>query len=124
MKKLNKTFPNIKNIIFLLTFLGICCGTASKNNIETEEFINVYAHLLIIRELKIDSLKKDSLATNVLNKNRISMAQINRTISEYKQAPEEWVVTLQKIRDRIRYLKSDAEFLESGYSGAVDKRND
>ena len=121
MKKNLKSFPNNKIFIFLLTILLICCNSESKIVIESEQFINIYAQLLIINELKIQNLKKESFTNELLKKNKVSREDINTALDSYRQNPEEWVSILQKVRDRMRELKKDEFFLQSGYSGAVDK---
>lgn len=121
MKKNLKSFPNNKIFIFLLTILLICCSSESKKIIESELFINIYAQLLIINELKIKNLNKESFTNDLLRKNNVSREDLNLALEFYKQNPEKWVSILQKVRDRIRELKKDEFFLQSGYSGAVNK---
>ena len=121
MKKNLKTFPNNIIFIFLLTILLICCNSESKIIIESEQFINIYAQLLIINELKIKTPKKESFTNDLLKRNKISRKDLNLVLDSYKRNPEEWVSILQKVRDRIRELKKDEFFLQSGYSGAVNQ---
>ena len=124
MKKNKKTFPNNKNIIYLLTILLICCSPASKNIVNDEDFINIYSYLLIINELKINKEKKEALTAGVLKNNNVLMEDINQAILYYKQKPEDWVIILQKVRDRIRKLKTENNILQSGNSGTINKGND
>lgn len=88
---------------------------------ESEQFINIYAQLLIINELKIKNLKKESFTNDLLKRNKISREDLNLVLESYKRNPEEWVSILQKVRDRMRELKKDEFFLQSGYSGAVNQ---
>ena len=124
MKKNIKTFPNNKINIYLLTILLICCSPASKNIVNDEDFINIYSYLLIINELKINKEKKEALTAGVLKNNNVLMEDINQAILYYKQKPEDWVVILQKVRDRIRKLKTENNILQSGNSGTINKGND
>ena len=121
MKKNLKTFPNNKIFIFLLTILLICCNSESKIIIKSEQFINIYAQLLIINELKIKNVNKESFTNDLLKRNNVSKEDLNLALDSYKQNPEEWVSILQKVRDRMRELKKDEFFLQSGYSGAVNQ---
>ncbi len=120
MNKMKKTFPNNKNIILLLTFILICCSPASKNIMDEEVFINTYANLLIINELKIQKNKKASMISVVLKENDTTMDEINDTIASYKQQPENWVSVLQKVRDHIRVLKTKDDTLQANDSSAVN----
>ena len=122
MKKNKKTFPNNKIIIYLLTILLICCSPASKKIVNDEDFINIYSYLLIINELKINKEKKDALTAGILKNNNVSMEDINQAIFYYKQKPENWVTILQKVRDRIRKLKTENKILQSGFSGTINER--
>jgi hypothetical protein len=123
MKKNLKTFPNNKIFILLLTILLICCNSESKIIIKSEQFINIYAQLLIINELKIKNVNKESFTNDLLKRNNVSKEYLNLALDSYKQNPEEWVSILQKVRDRMRELKMDEFFLQSGYSGAVNQTN-
>ena len=122
MKKTKNTFPNNKINTDLLTILLICCSSGSKNIVNDEDFINIYSYLLIINELKIDKEKKDALTAGVLKNNNVSMEDINQAIFYYKQKPEDWVTILQKVRDRIRKLKTENNILQSGNSGTINVR--
>jgi hypothetical protein len=121
MKNNLNSFPNNKIIIFLLTFLMICCKNESINVIESSDFINIYAQILIINELKISKDKKDAFISDLLNRNNITRQDLNLAIESFKQKPEEWVSILQKVRDKIREYKKDEYFLQSRYSGAVNE---
>lgn len=100
-----KSFPNIKIIIFLLTFLIICCNSEKKSPLDKDEFIVVYGGLSIINELKIPTFQKDSLVTNLLVEKQVSREDLKRSMEYYKQNPEEWVDILQLTRDYIKELK-------------------
>lgn len=105
MNMLVKTFPNIKIIIILLTFLIFCCDSENKSPLDEKEFVEVYAGLTIIDELKISAFQKDSLTTDLLKEKQVSREQIKLTLEYFKQNPEQWVDILQSTRDYIKELK-------------------
>ena len=105
MKVMLKTFPKSKIIIFLLSFLTICCNSEKKSPIDKTQFVEVYAGLTIIDELKIPASQKDSLVTDLLIEKQVSREDLKKSMDHFKQNPEEWVDILLLARDRIKEMK-------------------
>lgn len=100
-----KTFPKSKIIIFLLGFLTICCNSEKKTPVDRAQFVEVYAGLTIIDELKIPASQKDSLVTNLLIEKQVSREELQMSMDHFKQNPEEWVDILLLTRDRVKEMK-------------------
>jgi len=121
MTMIAKSFHNNKIIIILLTFLSFCCNFEKNTTINETEFIEIYSRLSIIKEIKLDSLQKEALATNVFIEKQVSKEEINNTIEFYRQNPEKWVIFLQKVRDHIKEIKNKEDKLKSGNLRPVDE---
>jgi hypothetical protein len=107
MKMNSKTFPKLQIILaFLVIFLQFC-QKKEKITIDQEQFIEIYARLLIINELKVEKSFHDRLLQNLFNENNVTSAEIDSTVSYYNSNPREWVYIYNRVREKILKIKSE-----------------
>jgi len=97
----------MKNSIFLLTILIICCTDRQDDMLERDKFIDLYAKITIISEIKIDKEQKQKLIADLLKENNTNIMQYRHTMHFYKERPDEWVTILKFAREHIKKLKSE-----------------
>ena len=107
MKKSTNSFPKLQIMLFLILFFSGCVSKSEERVlIKEQKFIEIYSKLLIISEMDITKEYHDRLISELMQTNGISLEDINYTIAYYDQQPERWITILQKVRDRIKELKS------------------
>jgi len=107
MKIKSKTFPKLQIIlVFLVIFLQFCHKEEAET-IDKEQFIEIYARLLIINELKVSKQSQDQLLYELYNENNITAAEIDSTVSYYNSNPREWIDIYNRVREKIQKLKND-----------------
>ena len=100
-----KSFP-ILQIIFLFFLISfISCSEKHSTTIDNEEFIEIYARLLIIYEMDISKEYHDRLIDELFREHNTTLVQIDSTLSFLNENPEDWVPILEKVRDRIQELR-------------------
>jgi hypothetical protein len=100
-----KTFHKLQIFAILLTF-SISCGSKNPDLIEQNQLIELYARLLIINEMAIEKDQQDSLVENLMHSFQVTNEDLEKTLNYYNDHPEEWVPILNKIRERIKEIKS------------------
>lgn len=102
-----KSFP-ILQIIFLFFLISfISCSEKHNATIDNEEFIEIYARLLIIYELDVSKEYHDRLIEELFKEHHTTLGQIDSTLSHLNSNPEDWVAILEKVRDRIQEVRKD-----------------
>ncbi len=101
------SFPKLQ--IFFLFFLIslISCSEKAETTIDNEKFIEIYARLLIIYEMEINKEHHDRLLDEVFREYNITSDQIDSTLVNLNENPEEWVKTLEKVRNKIQELRKE-----------------
>ena len=102
-----KTFPILQFSIFFVFFILYSCEEENKNIINNEQFIEIYARLLIIHEMEINKDYHDKLVSEIYREFNISSDQIDSTIAYYNSNPKEWVEVLLKVRNYINEMNKD-----------------
>lgn len=100
-----KSFPKLQ---FFFLFVLISFSSCSDNNVPTidnEEFIEIYARLLIIYELEVSKDYHDRLIDELFRHYQTTPAQLDSTLSYFNQNPEEWVTILDEVRKKIQALR-------------------
>jgi len=106
MKFRLKSFPKLPLIFVFLLFTIFSCQKDKTLIINKEQFIKIYARLLIIDQLKIEKKNRDSLVQELYHENNITTANIDSTVSYYNSNPKEWVEIYDRIRETILELKN------------------
>jgi hypothetical protein len=107
MKLESKTFPKLQIIlVFLVIFLQFCHKEKAET-IDKEQFIEIYARLLIINELKVSKEFHDRLLQELYNENNVTAAEIDSTISYYNSNPREWIDIYKRTREKIQKIRTD-----------------
>ena len=100
-----KTFHKLQIFTILLTFC-ISCGSKNPDLIEQNQFIEMYARLLIINEMAIEKDQQDLLLQKLMHRYQVTNEDLENTLNYYNAHPEEWIPILSKIRERIKDIKS------------------
>jgi hypothetical protein len=103
-----KSFHSFKYIVIFLGFLGFFCGRETAPGIDEAKFINVYARYLVIEELKASDSLRIRYQNKLLADYSMTRTDLIQSISFYREDPDRWVVTLEKLRDRIKDLRTEA----------------
>jgi low affinity Fe/Cu permease len=107
MKMKLKTFPKLQIFIsFFLIFL-YSCQKEEALTIDKEQFIEIYARLLIINEMKIKKGIRDSLFQKLYSDNKIMTSELDSSISHYNSNPTEWVEIYNLVREKIQKIRSE-----------------
>jgi hypothetical protein len=107
MKMKSKSFPKLHIfLLFLILFLQFCQKEEALL-IDKEQFIEIYARLLIINELRVNKSDQDRLLNELYTTNNVSLAEIDSTVSYFNSHPREWVEIYNRVREKIQKIKSD-----------------
>ena len=107
MKMKPKSFPKLQIFFaFMILFLQFCQKEETLT-IDKEQFIEIYARLLIINELRIEKSFRSRLLQELYTENDVSSADIDSTISYYNSNPREWVGIYNRVREKIQKIKSE-----------------
>ena len=101
-----KSFPYFLFILMMVLFYSLACRTTHEKIIGKKQFIEIYARLLIIDEMDLTVEYKDRLRTELMQQNKITRVDIEKTINYYNTKPEEWIEILGKTRDRIEQWRT------------------
>jgi hypothetical protein len=100
-----KMFQYIMPILVILSMIS-CAGQPAPS-MSDDQFVTLYADILIIRELRVAPDIKKARIADVLARNSVTMEDIKAKKAELDQKPEEWVTILQKVRTRIEELNKE-----------------
>ena len=106
MKMTTKSFPKLQTIFMILPIILISCQKDKTLIINKEQFIDIYARILIINQMTIDKKNQDHLLQELYDQNNITQANIDSTVSFYNSNPKEWVEIYDRIRETIMKLKN------------------
>ena len=107
MKMKSKSFPKLHFFcLFVSVFLQFCQKEEALL-IDKEQFIEIYARLLIINELRVNKSDQDRLLNELYTTNNVSLAEIDSTVSYFNSHPREWVEIYNRVREKIQKIKSD-----------------
>jgi hypothetical protein len=106
MKFRPKSFPELSLIFIFLLFSLFSCQKEKTAIINKEQFIKIYARLLIIDQMKIEKEIHDRLVQDLYHENNITTANIDSTVSYYNLNPKEWVEIYDRIRETILELRN------------------
>ena len=101
-----KMFQYLLPVLLILSIAACTEQPAAK--LSEEQFVNLYADILIIRELRVAPDVKTARIADLLARNSVTMEDIKFKKAEFDQKPEEWVNILQKVRTRIEELNKEA----------------
>jgi hypothetical protein len=90
-------------MIFFLQF----CQKEEALTINKEQFIEIYARLLIINELRVNKSVQDRLLNELYTESNVTLAEIDSTVSYYNSNPREWVDIYSRVREKIQKIKSE-----------------
>jgi hypothetical protein len=107
MKMKLKTFPKLQIILALLIIFLQFCQKKEKLIIDEDQFIEIYARLLIINELKVEKSFHDRLLQDLFNENNVTSDEIDSTVSYYNSNPKEWVYIYNRVREKILKIKGE-----------------
>ena len=107
MKLTLKTFHKLQIFLIFLIFFSFSCQKEKTSTINKEQFIEIYARLLIINELTVKKDFRDRLLLDLYSENNITPADIDSTVSYYNSNPSEWVDIYDLVRKKIQKIKDD-----------------
>jgi hypothetical protein len=90
-------------MIFFLQF----CQKEESLTIDKEQFIEIYARLLIINELRVSKSVQDRLLNELYTESNVTLTEIDSTVSYYNSNPREWVDIYNRVREKIQKIKSE-----------------
>ena len=102
----SKSFPKLQIFLIFLLLILLSCQKEKTLIINKEQFIKIYARLLIIDQMKIEKKIHDRLVQELYEENNITIADIDSTVSYYNLNPKEWVEIYDRIRETILELKN------------------
>lgn len=111
MKKRHNSFPKIKFFFICLSLLVYSCEKSNDDIIEKKDFIDIYAKILIINELTVESHYRSFLMDKIYEQYDINGSNINKTIDHFNQTPGEWIDITKKVREQIKNMKKDSIFI-------------
>jgi Domain of unknown function (DUF4296) len=103
---ISKSFPKLQTIFTILTLLLFSCQKEKTSIIKKEQFIQIYARILIIDQMSIEEKLHDQLLQKLYHENNITQANIDSTVSFYNSNPKEWVEVYDRVRETILELKN------------------
>ena len=77
MKFRVKTFPILQITIFFMFFILVSCEEENRNIINNDQFIEIYARLLIIHEMEINTIVFNPCANQPLEGDFMSVMKQN-----------------------------------------------
>ena len=107
MKLKSKSFPIFQFFLILMLFFVFFCEKEKTTTINKEQFIEIYARLLIINEMKVDKEFQDRLLQELYTNNNITTADIDSTVSSYNSNPREWVEIFDLVRKKIQEIRNE-----------------
>ena len=105
MKMKSKTFPKLQIILIFFLFFLLSCQNERALTIDKEQFIKIYARLLIINEMSIKKEIRTNLIQKLYSTHKITPAEIDSTISYYNSNPTEWVAIFNRVREEIQEIR-------------------
>ena len=99
-----KTFPKL---LLFRSGLVLCILSCTPNSdmLPQDTFIEVYARLLIINEMRISFATKQNLTHQLLKKYDVSYNQFKNRIAYYHTKPEKWIDIVGETQIKIKELK-------------------
>ena len=107
MKMKSKSFPKLQIFLTFMLFFVFFCEKEKTTTINKEQFIEIYARLLIINEMKVDKEFQDRLLQKLYTNNNITTADIDSTVSSYNSNPREWVEIYDLVRKKIQEIRNE-----------------
>lgn len=104
-----KTFPKLQIFFAFLIFFLQFCQKEKTITIDKEQFIEIYARLLIINELRIDKIDRDQLLQDLYVENDVTLADIDSTVSYLNSNPREWVEIYNRVREKIQKIRTEIQ---------------
>jgi len=103
----SKTFPKLQIILIFFIIFLLSCQKEKTLPINKEQFIEIYARLLIINEMKFKKAIYNRLLSELYLENNITTADIDSTVSYYNSNPSEWVEIYNLVREKIQKIRSE-----------------
>lgn len=91
--------------LFFYCISLISCTFSEDSIINETDFVTIYAHLSIINELNVSQDYHDKLVEELLVEFNIQVSDIQKTVDFYQQKPREWLLILEKVKNKIDELK-------------------
>jgi hypothetical protein len=107
MKTKPKSFPKLQIFLIFVLFFAFFCEKEKTTTIKKEQFIEIYARLLIINEMKVDKEFQDRLLQELYTNNNITTADIDSTVSSYNSNHREWVEIFDLVRKKIQEIRNE-----------------
>ncbi len=107
MKTKSKSFPKLQIFLIFVLFFAFFCEKEKTTTIKKEQFIEIYARLLIINEMKVDKEFQDRLLQELYTNNNITTADIDSTVSYYNSNPRNWVEIYDLVRKKIQEIRNE-----------------
>lgn len=95
--------PICSKLLFYFIFISAC--TSYTEALSETDFIEVYARLTIINELKTNKVHHDKLVEELLEEFNIQVSDIQKTVHIYQNNPREWLQILEKVKDKINEIR-------------------
>jgi hypothetical protein len=107
MKMNAKSFPLLQLFLIFLIFFFQFCKKEEALTVNKEQFIEIYARLLIINELRVERPVQDRLIQELYKMHNVTATEIDSTISYYNSKPREWVEIYNLVREKIQNIKNE-----------------
>ena len=93
------------NLLLIYCFLFSGCSSNNSHTLDETEFIEVYARLTIINELKTNKDHYNKLVEELLYEFNIHVGDIQKSVNIYQNNPRQWLQILEKVKDKINVLR-------------------
>jgi hypothetical protein len=103
-----KSFPKLQIFLFLILYCFFSCEPNQPKLMNEKDFVTIYAQMLTINELNIDSKQQEQLTNKLLAENQIKKTDIEQTIEYLQKNPEKWVDIVLKVRNHIQQLQKES----------------
>jgi hypothetical protein len=123
MKFKAKTFQKLQFILFLSFLVLFSCQKEKERIIDDQQFIEIYARLLIIYEMNINKDYHDRLVEEVFDKFNVTAAQVDSTVTSLNAQPKKWVEILTQVRERIHDIREDMKPGQPGKVTSTEPKN-
>ena len=118
----SNSFPKLQLFLIFFLFFSFSCQEEKRLVINKEQFLEIYARLLIINELRVENEFRDSLVQQLYSDYNITLVNIDSTISYYNSNPGEWVEIYNLVRERLQEFKTDLKSVPDSLSSKRRER--